>query len=125
MLNGYSSRVALQAKPADGRALGRTAILLVFLICQLQKSSEGVLIFVCAETQGEYFCMRTNHLQHSCYTSCLIRFQKISLETVKVHGKLMQVTFTLSSLGFIGKSEQALHTAFLEPAAATRLQVKL
>ena len=52
MLKGYSSRLVLQAKPADGRALGRTAILLVFLICQLQKSSEGVLILVCTEMRG-------------------------------------------------------------------------
>ena len=52
MLEISSSHVALQVKLADGRALGCTAILLVFLICQLQKSSESVLILVCTEMQG-------------------------------------------------------------------------
>ena len=52
VLTGYSSGFVLQAKPADGRALGRTALLLVFLICQLQKSSKGVLILVCTGMRG-------------------------------------------------------------------------
>ena len=43
-----------------------------------------------------FYLKSTHNAQHLCYVSCVRHSQKISLKTVMVHGKLMQVNFHLA-----------------------------